>query len=52
VRETAVIEPAVPVEEEEPKVANMRLSIAISCAERYGPERRRSSPTRRSTAHI
>jgi hypothetical protein len=38
VRETAVTEPAVPVKEEEPEVANMRLSVAISCAERDGPE--------------
>jgi hypothetical protein len=38
VRETAVTEPAVPVEEEEPEVANVRLSIAISCAERDGLE--------------
>jgi hypothetical protein len=38
VRETAVIEPAVPVEEEEPEVANMCLSVAISYTERDGPE--------------
>jgi hypothetical protein len=38
VRETTVTEPAVPVDEEEPEVANMRLSIAISCAERDEPE--------------
>jgi hypothetical protein len=38
VREIAVTEPAVPVEEEEPGVANMRLSVAISCAERDRPE--------------
>jgi hypothetical protein len=44
VRETAVTEPAVPVEEEEPEVANMRLSIAISCAERDGPEERGRPP--------
>jgi hypothetical protein len=36
VREIAVTEPAVPVEEEEPEVANMRFSVAISCAERDG----------------
>jgi hypothetical protein len=38
VRETTVTEPAVPIEEEEPEVANMRLSVAISCAERDEPE--------------
>jgi hypothetical protein len=38
VRETAVTEPAVPVEEGEPEIANMRLSVAVSCAERDGPE--------------
>jgi hypothetical protein len=38
VRETAVTEPAVPVEEEEPEVANMCLSVAISCTERGRPE--------------
>jgi hypothetical protein len=38
VRETAVTEPAVPIEEEEPEVANMRLSVTISCAERDEPE--------------
>jgi hypothetical protein len=38
VREIAVTEPAVPVEEEEPEVANMRLNVAISRAERDGPE--------------
>jgi hypothetical protein len=36
VRETAVIEPTVPVGEEEPEAANMRLSITISCAEKEG----------------
>jgi hypothetical protein len=34
VREPAVKEPAVPIEEEEPEAANMRLSIAISCTEK------------------
>jgi hypothetical protein len=38
VQETTVTEPAVPVKEEEPKVAHMRLSVAISCAERDEPE--------------
>jgi hypothetical protein len=38
VRKTAVTEPAVPVEEEEPEEANMRLSVAISCVERDEPE--------------
>jgi hypothetical protein len=38
VRETAVTEQAVPVEEEEPEVANMHLSVAISCAERDEPK--------------
>jgi hypothetical protein len=38
VRETAVTKPAVLVEEEEPEVANMRLNVAISCAERDEPE--------------
>jgi hypothetical protein len=38
VREIAVPEPAVPIEEEEPEVANMRLNVAISCAERDIPE--------------
>jgi hypothetical protein len=38
VREIVVIEPAVPVEEGEPEVANMRLSVAISCTERDRPE--------------
>jgi hypothetical protein len=34
VREIAVTEPTVPVEEEEPEAANLRLSITISCAEK------------------
>jgi hypothetical protein len=34
VRETSVIELAVPVEEEELEAANMRLSTAISYAEK------------------
>jgi hypothetical protein len=37
-RETAVTELAVPIEEEEPEAANMRRNIAISCTERDGPE--------------
>jgi hypothetical protein len=36
--EIAVTEPAVSVEEEEPEVANMHLSVTISCAERDEPE--------------
>jgi hypothetical protein len=38
VRETAVIELAVSVKEEEPEAANMRRNVAISYAERDGPE--------------
>jgi hypothetical protein len=30
VREIAITEPSVPVEEEEPEAANMRLNVAIS----------------------
>jgi hypothetical protein len=37
-RETAVTELAVPIEEEGPEAANMRLSVAISYAERDGLE--------------
>jgi hypothetical protein len=38
VRETAITEPVVLVEEEEPEAANMHLSVAISSVERDGSE--------------